>query len=116
MAEQISDGDDHIRLVKSVLRSTFPDVSGPALDPIAWMNERTAEIKAAEPSRPWGSIPARSSAPAAVQAIRIRRLVREAVRNRSILWSREAEVYLQHTNPDDPRHQWAVTWLGGVQK
>lgn len=50
MDKHISEGDEHLRLVKSVLSSTFPNISGAVSDPIAWLNERTAALEAKAPA------------------------------------------------------------------
>lgn len=99
---------DHMRLIRAVLRTTFP-------------NFGTADAKAAvdlplNTERPWSSAPVSSAAPAAVLAMRERRAMREAVRKRSLSWDEEAKMYLQTLTPEHPMHQWAVTWLGLGEK
>ena len=87
----------------------MPDIN---TDPQGWLLAQQGEQAAPPPSRPWASIPARSTAPAAVQAIRARRVLREAARNRWLAWDEEARYFLRSGKPDDPLRQWAAKWLG----
>jgi hypothetical protein len=85
----------------------------PRTDPVGWVAEvEKMANRPLPPSRPWATIPFRSVAPVAVQAIRIRRVLREAVRARCISWNEEAHAYMRKFDPENPMHQWAATWLG----
>lgn len=100
MADQRNQGDDHIRITKT-LTKTFPDVAG---------------VIDIGPRGLLAVLPAASTAPEAVQAIRARRAARHAIFVRSLLADEDAKLYLETRKPGDPKYEWAVKRLCGDQE